>query len=306
MPTASPGDEFERSRAPRRPSNARSGGVRAVHLACRGWTRSSSKSRARQGLHARSRRPGAACAGIDGGRSDVLEIGTYCGKSAVYLGAAARAAARPVHGRPSRGSEENQAGGTPRSEVSTPRRAKMTRCRSSVARSTPPTSKTSSSRFVGTRCRWRARGRPLGLLFIDGGTRRCRMADYAGWSRRHARGVLGSMTVRGPELGVKPFQCGNAQRPTVRAGVDNRSLESRESRRARSERTRRHSEPIGLARARHRRHWLDLSIRSVPPVLARGVAARSRRGSPCARVLLPRRSDHVNTSRARRWAIRSA
>src|SRR5947209_4781615 len=51
-------------------------------------------------------------AGIEGGRfGPLLEIGTYCGKSAVYLGAAARAAGTVLftvdHHR---GSEENQAG----------------------------------------------------------------------------------------------------------------------------------------------------------------------------------------------------
>ena len=53
-------------------------------------------------------------AGIEAGRSGLgplLEVGTYCGKSAVYLGAAARAAGTVLftvdHHR---GSEENQAG----------------------------------------------------------------------------------------------------------------------------------------------------------------------------------------------------
>src|SRR3954462_1508056 len=51
-------------------------------------------------------------AGVDGGRlGPLLEVGTYCGKSAVYLGAAARAAGTVLftvdHHR---GSEENQAG----------------------------------------------------------------------------------------------------------------------------------------------------------------------------------------------------
>src|SRR5213592_592416 len=51
-------------------------------------------------------------AGIEGGRfGPLLEIGTYCGKSAVYLGAAARSAGTVLftvdHHR---GSEENQAG----------------------------------------------------------------------------------------------------------------------------------------------------------------------------------------------------
>src|SRR4051812_49770452 len=34
----------------------------------------------------------AACAAAAGGGGPLLEVGTYCGKSAVYLGAAARAA----------------------------------------------------------------------------------------------------------------------------------------------------------------------------------------------------------------------
>ncbi|HZJ25869.1 MAG TPA: class I SAM-dependent methyltransferase, partial [Acidimicrobiia bacterium] len=51
-------------------------------------------------------------AGIDGGRvGPLLEIGSYCGKSAVYLGAAARQAETVLftidHHH---GSEENQAG----------------------------------------------------------------------------------------------------------------------------------------------------------------------------------------------------
>src|SRR5947208_8178872 len=51
-------------------------------------------------------------AGIDGGRfGPLLEIGTYCGKSAIYLGAAARTAGTVLftvdHHR---GSEENQSG----------------------------------------------------------------------------------------------------------------------------------------------------------------------------------------------------
>src|SRR5438128_6533325 len=51
-------------------------------------------------------------AGIDGGRfGPLLEIGTYCGKSAVYLGAAARSAGTVLYTVDHhRGSEENQAG----------------------------------------------------------------------------------------------------------------------------------------------------------------------------------------------------
>src|SRR4051794_10382802 len=53
----------------------------------------------------------AGCAAAAGGRGPMLEVGTYCGKSAVFLGAAARAAGTVLftvdHHR---GSEENQAG----------------------------------------------------------------------------------------------------------------------------------------------------------------------------------------------------
>src|SRR6266702_2038868 len=51
-------------------------------------------------------------AGVSGGQvGPLLEIGTYCGKSAVYLGAAARAAGTVLFSVDHhRGSEENQAG----------------------------------------------------------------------------------------------------------------------------------------------------------------------------------------------------
>src|SRR3954470_14465870 len=53
----------------------------------------------------------AACAAAAGGGGPLLEVGTYCGKSAIYLGAAARTAGTVLftvdHHH---GSEENQAG----------------------------------------------------------------------------------------------------------------------------------------------------------------------------------------------------
>ena len=67
----------------------------------------------RQGLHARRRRARAARRrrSTAGAFGPLLEVGTYCGKSAIYLGAAARAAGTVLftvdHHR---GSEENQAG----------------------------------------------------------------------------------------------------------------------------------------------------------------------------------------------------
>ena len=104
----------------------------------------------------------------------LLEIGSYCGKSAVYLGAAAQRRGTVLftvdHHR---GSEENQAGlGVARARSRRSRRSGgWTRCRSSAARSTTPGSKAPVVAVVGDSPTVGARtGRtPLALLFIDGG-----------------------------------------------------------------------------------------------------------------------------------------
>ena len=113
---------------------------------------STSRARARrEGLHARRRGARAArrgrCGGADAG--PLLEVGTYCGKSAVYLGAAARARGTVLftvdHHR---GSEENQAGWEHHDErLVDPRTGPHGHAaRSSAARSRTPGSRTSSSR----------------------------------------------------------------------------------------------------------------------------------------------------------------
>ena len=132
-------------------------------------------------------------AGLDGGRhGPLLEIGTYCGKSAVYLGAAAREAGTVCftvdHHR---GSEENQAGWEHHDpEVVDPETGRM---------DTLPFFRRTIHRagledvvvaIVGDSIPvanvWRT---PLGFLFIDGGhAEDVATADYAGWSPHVAPG----------------------------------------------------------------------------------------------------------------------
>ncbi len=132
-------------------------------------------------------------AGVEGGRvGPLLEIGTYCGKSAVYLGAAARAAGTVVftvdHHR---GSEENQAGWEHHDpEVVDPETGRM---------DTLPFFRRTIHRagledvvvaIVGHSIPVaRAWHTPLGFLFIDGGhAEDVAMADYEEWSPNVAPG----------------------------------------------------------------------------------------------------------------------
>jgi MMP 1-O-methyltransferase len=132
-------------------------------------------------------------AGVEGGRvGPLLEIGTYCGKSAVYLGAAAREAGTVCftvdHHR---GSEENQAGWEHHDpEVVDPETGRM---------DTLPFFRRTMQRagledvvvaIVGYSIpvahAWRT---PLGFLFIDGGhAEDVAMADYEQWSPNVAAG----------------------------------------------------------------------------------------------------------------------
>src|SRR3954451_5218638 len=121
-----------------------------------------------------------------------LEVGTYCGKSAIYLGAAARAAGSTVftvdHHR---GSEENQVGW----EYHDPSLADA----ESGHLDTLPTFRRTIKdaglteevvavvgRSTTVSAHWRT---PLSLLFIDGGhTDEHADNDYTGWARWVARG----------------------------------------------------------------------------------------------------------------------
>ncbi|MBK9740388.1 MAG: class I SAM-dependent methyltransferase [Actinobacteria bacterium] len=126
-------------------------------------------------------------AGLAGGSiGPLLEIGSYCGKSAVYLGAAARAAGTVLFSVDHHhGSEENQAGWEHHDpEVVDPRTGRMDTLPflrrtlhdaglEDVVVAIVGTS-TTVARYWTT---------PLGLLFIDGGhALDVAMADYAAWA----------------------------------------------------------------------------------------------------------------------------
>ena len=126
-------------------------------------------------------------AGLDGAAvGPLLEVGTYCGKSAIYLGAAARERSTVLftvdHHR---GSEENQAGWEFHDErLVDPRTGRMD--------TLPLFRRTMEDAGVedvviavigGSATVARSWATPLGLLFIDGGHAfEAALADYEGWS----------------------------------------------------------------------------------------------------------------------------
>jgi predicted O-methyltransferase YrrM len=134
-------------------------------------------------------------AGIDAARvGPLLEIGTYCGKSAVYLGAAARAGGTVLftidHHR---GSEENQAGWEWHdTEVVDPETGRMDTLpffRRTIAAADLDDVVVGVVGYSIPIARvWRT---PLGLVFIDGGhAEDVAMADYAAWTPHVAPGGL--------------------------------------------------------------------------------------------------------------------
>ncbi|WP_426246369.1 class I SAM-dependent methyltransferase [Nocardioides sp. LHG3406-4] len=116
----------------------------------------------------------------------VLEVGTYCGKSALYLGAAARAVGGTVftvdHHR---GSEENQAGWEHHDpDVVDPELGRMDTLpffRRAIAQAGLEDHVVAVVGASATVSRhWRT---PLSLLFIDGGHAEVHAhGDYAGWA----------------------------------------------------------------------------------------------------------------------------
>jgi len=118
----------------------------------------------------------------------VLEVGTYCGKSAVYLGAAARVSGRGViftvdHHR---GSEEIQAGWEHHDpEVVDPATGRMDslpffrRTIAAAGLEDVVVAVVADSALVAAH--WRS---PLGMVFIDGGhSEEPAQQDYLGWAR---------------------------------------------------------------------------------------------------------------------------
>ncbi|MCU1456955.1 MAG: Methyltransferase domain [Actinomycetia bacterium] len=124
----------------------------------------------------------------------LLEIGTYCGKSAVYLGAAARAGGSVLftvdHHR---GSEENQAGWEHHdTELVDDRTGRMDtlpvfrRSMEDAGLEDVVVAILASSTTVGRY--WRT---PLGFLFIDGGhAEDVALADYESWAGHVAPGGI--------------------------------------------------------------------------------------------------------------------
>ncbi len=121
----------------------------------------------------------------------VLEVGSYCGKSAIYLAAGVRAArARGVRQQVvtvdhHRGSEEHQPGWEYHDpdlvDPATGRLDTLPRLRATLAAAGVEDDVIAIvGRSADVALLWRA---PLGMLFIDGGhTEAAAQADYAGWA----------------------------------------------------------------------------------------------------------------------------
>jgi predicted O-methyltransferase YrrM len=122
----------------------------------------------------------------------LLEVGSYCGKSAVYLGAAARAGGTVLFSIDHhRGSEENQAGWEHHDpEVVDPATGRMDTLpffRRTIERAgleDAVVAVVGDSPVIAAN--WRT---PLGLVFIDGGhALDVVLADYGAWSPQVAAG----------------------------------------------------------------------------------------------------------------------
>ena len=143
----------------------------------------------------------------------LLEVGTYCGKSAVYLGAAARAAGTILftvdHHH---GSEENQAGWEHHDErLVDPRTGRMDTLpwfRRTIEDAGLEDVVVAVVGVSATVARHWAT--PLGMLFIDGGHAfDLALADYGGWSPHIAPGgllVFHDVFEDPAEGGQAPFQ----------------------------------------------------------------------------------------------------
>jgi predicted O-methyltransferase YrrM len=140
----------------------------------------------------------------------LLEIGSYCGKSALYLGAAARDAGTVLYSVDHhRGSEEHQPGqeyfdpdlwDAAAGRVDTLPEFRRTIARAGLERWVVPVVKESAAVARA----WRE---PLGLLFIDGGhTMRAALADWRSWAGHVALG--GTLAIHdvfpNPEDGGRP------------------------------------------------------------------------------------------------------
>ena len=144
-----------------------------------------------------------------------LEVGTYCGKSAIYLGAAARQAEGPQsvvftvdHHR---GSEENQAGWEHHdASLVDPETGLMDTLpvfrRTIAAAGLEDQVVAVLGRSTTVAALWRT---PLSMLFIDGGHAEIHaQADYTGWARwvrRDGRLVIHDVFASAEEGGQAPY-----------------------------------------------------------------------------------------------------
>ena len=132
-------------------------------------------------------------AGLAGaGAGPLLEVGTYCGKSAVYLGAAARERGTVLYTVDHhRGSEENQSGWEHHDErLVDPRTGRMDTLPFFRRTIEDATLEDAVVAVVGPSTTVAAHwATPIGLLFIDGGHAfDVALADYEGWAPHVAPG----------------------------------------------------------------------------------------------------------------------
>lgn len=136
----------------------------------------------------------AACVREAGRLGPVLEIGTYCGKSALYLGPAAREAGTVLYTLDHhRGSEEHQPGeeyhdpelyNAALGAVDTLPALRETLFRADLEDCVIPI----VGRSATVAAHWTT---PLGMVFIDGGhSMEAALADYRGWAGRIVAGGL--------------------------------------------------------------------------------------------------------------------
>jgi predicted O-methyltransferase YrrM len=153
-------------------------------------------------------------AGVAGAaHGPLLEVGTYCGKSAIYLGAAARTGDTVLYTVDHhRGSEENQAGWEHHDErLLDPRTGRMDTLpwfrRTIEAAGLEDVVVAVVGHSTTVAWSWAT---PLGMLFIDGGhALDAAMADYEGWSPHVAAGgllVFHDIFEDPSEGGQAPFQ----------------------------------------------------------------------------------------------------
>ena len=123
-----------------------------------------------------------------GALGPVLEIGSYCGRSALYLGPAARAAGAVLYALDHhRGSEENQPGQAWHDpdllDAHSGRVDSLPRFRRNIAAAGLEDCVIALIGPSATIARhWRT---PLGMVFIDGGhTMKAALADYRGWASK--------------------------------------------------------------------------------------------------------------------------